>query len=184
MQGAWLVQEHEHWTSRVSHDESEYRFRAAAAATTEAAAVALVLDRFPGACDALYASLNIGLPRPSKQSVVMMDDVGYVRVDEEPIRTIRFNARVQEGEAVVFLEITRVLGDAAFFRELRRGRTLRLKLGTARTTYYIAFPLDGYSAATGRTLELCRANEPRARALAPPSRPKPRGTEDRDYFGD
>lgn len=184
VQGAWLVQEHGRWTSHISQDAHEFRFRAASATAIDGAAVVLALDRFAGACDTLYSSLNVRLPRPSTESVVMMDDVGYARVDEHPIRMIKFHARLRAGEAVVFLEITRVLGDAGFFSELRRGHTVRFKLGTERATYYVAFPLDGFSAAADRTLRLCRQNERHARAVTPPRQPKPRGNEDRDYFDD
>jgi hypothetical protein len=184
VQGAWLVQEHGRWTSRISQDAQEFRFRAAAATAVDGAAVVLAFDRFAGACESLHPMLNIRLPRPSTQSVVMLDDVGYVRVDERPIRTMRFHARLREGEEVVFLEITRIMGDSELVAELRRGLTVRFKLGTDRTTYYVGFPLEGFSAATDRTLGLCRQNDRHARSLAPPRQPKPRGKEDRDYFDD
>jgi hypothetical protein len=183
-QGALLVQEHGRWSSHISHSADEFRFRAASLTVVDGAAVVLAVDRFAGACETLYSSVNIRLPQPSKESVVMMDDVGYARIDERPIRMFKFHARLREGEAVVFLEITRVVGAADFFSELRRGHTLRFKLGTERATYYVAFPLEGFSAATDRTLQLCRQNEPHARAVTPPRQPKPRGTADRDYFGD
>jgi hypothetical protein len=184
VQGAWLVQEHGHWTSRISHDAQEYRFRAASATAFNGAGVVLAFDRFAGTCETLYASINIRLPGPSRESVVIMDDVGFLRVDERPIRMIKFHARVHEGQSVVYLEITRVMGEGELAAELRRGRTLRFKLGTERTTYYVAFPLDGFSAAVDRTLGLCRQNERHARELAPFRQPKPQGREDRDYFGD
>jgi hypothetical protein len=184
VQGAWLVQEHGHWTSRVSHDAHEYRFRAVAVTAFDGAGVALAFDRFAGACETQYATINIRLPAPSRESVVIMDDVGFLRVDERPIRMIRFHARVHEGQSVVYLEMTRVMGEGGLVAELRRGRTVRFKLGTERTTYYVAFPLDGFSAAADRTLALCRQNERHAREAAPSLQPKPRGTEDRDYFGD
>lgn len=182
VQGAWLVQEHGRWSSRISQDAQEFRFRAAAATAVDGAAVVLAFDRFAGDCESLYASLNIRLPRPSTQSVVMMDDVGYLRVDERPIRMMKFHARLREGEDVVFLEVTRVMGDGTLVAELRRGQTVRFKLGTERATYYVGLPLDGFSAATDRTLRLCRQNERHARELMPPRQPKPRGSEHRDYF--
>jgi hypothetical protein len=183
VEGAWLVQEHgKHWTSRVSRDELEFRFSAATATVFEDAKVMLTFDRFAGACETLYPSMSIQLPRPSPESVVMMDDVGYARADERPIRTVKFNARLHEGDAVVYLEITRVLGNGALFGELRRGRVLRFKLGTARQTYYVSFSLDGFSAATDRTLDLCRQNEAHMRRTVPLRQPKPRGAEDWDYF--
>lgn len=184
VQGAWLVQEHGRWSSRISQDTQEFRFRAAAATAVDGAAVVLVFDRFAGDCASLHASLNIRLPRPSTQSVVMLDDVGYVRVDEHPIRMIRYHARLREGDEVVFLEITRIMGEVGLAAELRRGHTVRFKLGTERATYYVGLPLGGFSAATDRTLALCRQNERHARELAPPRQPKPRGKEDRDYFDD
>jgi hypothetical protein len=184
VQGALLVEEHGAWSSRVSYDEYEFRFRAATVTASENAAVVLAFDRFAGACEALHPALTVSLPRPSQESVVMMDDVGYVRVDERPIRMIKFHARLREGESMIFLEITRVLGDGDLYAELRRGRTVRFKLGTERTTYYVAFALDGFSAAADRTLGLCRQNERHARKVAPPRQPKPRGNEDRDYFDD
>jgi hypothetical protein len=183
-QGAWLVQEHGVWTSRVAHDDYEFRFRAASVTAIEGAAVVLAFDRFAGACEALYPTLNVRLPRPSTESVVMMDDVGFVRVDERPIRMMKFHARVREGESMIFLEITRVFGNGGLYGDLRRGRTVRFKLGTERTTYYVAFPLEGFSAAVDRTLGLCRQNDRHAQELAPPRQPKPRGKEDRDYFDD
>jgi hypothetical protein len=97
---------------------------------------------------------------------------------------IKFHARAREGEATVLLEVTRVLGEGDLAAELRRGRTVRFKLGTERATYYSAFPLDGFSAAADRTLNLCRMNDRHARELAPPRAPKPRGKEDEDYFED
>ena len=182
VQGAWLVQEHGRWTSRISHDAYEYRFRAASATAFNGAGVVLAFDRFAGACETLYASMNVYLPEPSRESVVIMDDVGFLRVDERPIRMIKFHARVHEGQSVVFLEVTRVMGDGGLVAELRRGHTVRFKLGTERTTYYVAFPLDGFSAAVDRTLDLCRQNERHAREVTPPRQPKPRGKEDQDYF--
>jgi hypothetical protein len=184
VQGAWLVEEHGHWSSLILHDGLEARFRAASMTVIDEAAVVLALDRFPGSCETLHPSLNVRLPRPSTQSVVMMDDVGFVRVDERPIRMIKFHARAREGEATVFLEITRVRGEGELAAELRRGRTVRFKLGTERATYYVAFPLDGFSAAADRTLGLCRQNDRHARELAPPRQPKPRGKEAADYFDD
>jgi hypothetical protein len=184
VQGVWLVQEHGNWSSRISHDAHEYRFRAAALAAFDGAAVVLAFDRFAGACETLYASMNIRLPGPSGESVVIMDDVGYVRVDDRPIRMIKFNARAYEGQPTVYLEITRIMGEGGLVGELRRGHTVRFKLGTERTTYYVAFPLDGFSAATDRTLSLCRQNERHAHEVSPPRRPKPRGKDDRDYFDD
>jgi hypothetical protein len=183
-QGALLVEEHGLWTSRIARDPDELRFRAASVAVIDGAAVVLAFDRFPGACEGLYTSLHVTLPRPSTESVVVLDDVGFVRVDERAIRKIKFHARVRAGEATVFLEITRVLGDAGLFADLRRGQTVRFKLGTERTTYYVAFPLDGFSAAVDRTLSLCRKNDRRARELTPPRQPKPRGKEDHAYFDD
>ena len=180
--GAWLMEEHGHWNSFVSHDENESRFRAATATAVDGAAVVLSFDRFPGSCETLYASLNIRLPHPSPESVVMLDDVGFARVDEQAIRMFKFHARLREGEDVVFLDITRVRGEGGFLADLRRGHTVRLKLGTQRATYYVAFPLGGFSAATDRTLALCRQSERHERELAPPRKPKPRGKEDRDYF--
>jgi hypothetical protein len=183
VEGAWLLQEHgQHWTSRVSRDELEFRFSAATATVFEDAKVMLTFDRFAGACETLYPSMSIQLPRPSPESVVMMGDVGFVRTDEQPIRTMKFNAWLHESDSVVYLEITRVLGNGALFGELRRGQVVRFKLGTARQTYYVSFSLDGFSAATDRTLALCRQNEAHMRRTLPPRRPKPRGTEDRDYF--
>ena len=182
VQGAWLVEEHGHWSSLVLHDGLEARFRTASMTVIDEAAVVLALDRFSGSCATLHPSLNVRLPRPSTQSVVMMDDVGYVRVDERPIRRIRFHARAREGEATVLLEVTRVLGEGDLAAELRRGRTVRFKLGTERATYYAAFPLDGFSAAADRTLSLCRTNDRHARELAPPQAPKSRGSEIQDYF--
>jgi hypothetical protein len=184
VQGAWLVQEHGNWTSRVSHDPEEFRFRAASAAAFDGAGVVLAFDRFAGACETLHGSINVRLPAPSRESVVIMDDVGFLRVDERPIRMIKFHARVHEGQPAVYLEITRIMGEGGFVGELRRGQTVRFKLGTERTTYYVAFPLDGFSAAADRTLGLCRQNERHAREVKPPRQPKPRGKEDRDYFDD
>jgi hypothetical protein len=111
-----------------------------------------------------------------------MDDVGFVRADERPIRMIKFNARLHEGDSVVYLEVTRVLGNGALFADLRRGRVVRFKLGTARQTYYVRFSLAGFSAAVDRTLDLCRQNQQHMRRTFPPRQPKPRGTEDWDYF--
>lgn len=182
VQGVLLVEEHGQWNSLVLHDMLEPRFRAASVTVIDGAAVVLALDRFPGACETLLPSLNVRLPRPSTQSVVMMDDVGFVRVDERPIRMIKFHARAREGEAAILLEITRVLGAGDLAAELRRGRTVRFKLGTERATYYAAFPLDGFSAAAERTLHLCKMNDRHARELAAPRAPKPRGTADQDYF--
>ncbi|MGE5792210.1 MAG: hypothetical protein ACM36B_05945 [Bacteroidota bacterium] len=183
VQGAWLLQEHgQHWTSRVSRDELEFRFSAVTTTVFEDARVVLAFDRFAGACETLYPSMSIRLPRPSPESVVMMDDVGFVRADERPIRMIKFNARLHEGDSVVYLEVTRVLGNGALFADLRRGRVVRFKLGTARQTYYVRFSLDGFSAAVDRTLDLCRQNEQHMRRTFPPRQPKPRGTEDWDYF--
>jgi hypothetical protein len=184
VQGAWLVQEHGRWSSRISQDALEFRFRAAAATAVDGAAVVLAFDRFAGDCESLHASLNIRLPRPSTQSVVMLDDVGYLRVDERPIRMMKFHARLREGDEMVFLEITRVMGEGGLVPELRRGQTLRFKLGTERATYYVGLPLAGFAAATDRTLALCRQNDRHARELMPPRQPKPRGKEDRDYFED
>lgn len=182
VQGAWLVEEHGQWSSRISHDAHEYRFRAASVAAFDGAGVVLAFDRFAGACETLYASINVRLPGPSKESVVIMDDVGFLRVDERPIRMIKFHARVHEGQTTVYLEITRIMGEGGLIAELRRGHTVRFKLGTERTTYYVAFPLDGFSAAADRSLSLCRQNERHAREVTPPRQPKPRGKEDRDYF--
>jgi hypothetical protein len=182
VQGAWLVEEHGRWNSLVLHDGLEARFRAASMTVIDDAAVVLALDRFPGSCETLHPSLNVRLPRPSTQSVVMMDDVGFVRIDERPIRMIKFHARAREGEAAVLLEVTRVLGAGDLAAELRRGRTVRFKLGTERATYYAAFPLAGFSAAADRTLSLCRTNDRHARELAPPRAPKSRGSEIQDYF--
>jgi len=184
VQGALLVEEHGHWSSLIVHDVHEARFRVASMIVIDDAAVVLSLDRFPGSCETLHPSLNVRLPRPSTQSMVMMDDVGFVRVDERPIRMIKFHARVREGEATVLLEVTRVLGEGDLAAELRRGRTVRLKLGTERATYYAAFPLDGFTTTADRTLNLCRMNDRHARELAPPRAPKPRGKEDQDYFED
>ena len=183
VEGAWLIQVHgKHWTSRISRDALEFRFSAATAAMFEDARVMLTFDRFVGACGTLHPSMSIQLPRPSPESVVMMDDVALMRTDERPIRTIKFNARLHAGESVVYLEITRVLGDGAAFAELRRGRVVRFKLGTVRQIYYVSFSLDGFSAAVDRTLALCRQSEQHMRRTVPPRQPKPRGTEDWDYF--
>jgi hypothetical protein len=181
-QGAWLVEEHGQWRSHVTRDAHELRFRAGTMVVVDDAAVVLALDRFPGSCEALHPFLYVRIPRVATQSMVMLDDVGFVRVDERPIRLIRFHARLREGESTVFLEVTRVLGAGDLGAELRRGRTVRIKLGTERATYYAAFPLEGFSAAADRTLNLCRMNDRHARELAPPRAPKPRGTADEDYF--
>jgi invasion protein IalB len=182
VQAQTVVEEHGRWTSHVSREEHEFRFRAVTTAVYEDARVVLAFDRFAGVCETLYPSMSIQLPRPSTESVAIMDDVSFVRTDEHPIRTMRFNAWLHEGDAVVYLEVTRILGNGALFAELRRGRTVRFKLGTARQTYYVGFPLDGFSAATDRTLALCRENEAHLRQTVPPRQPRPRGTEDRDYF--
>lgn len=184
VQGAWLVEEHGQWRSHVTRDAHEIRFRATAMMVIDEAAVVLALDRFPDSCETLHPFLYVRIPRVATQSMVMMDDVGFVRVDERPIRMIKFHARLHEGEAMVFLEITRVFGPGDLGAELRRGRTLRIKLGTERATYYAAFPLEGFSAAADRTLNLCRMNDRHARELVPPRAPKPRGTADEDYFDD
>jgi hypothetical protein len=182
-EGASLLEEHgKHWTSHVSHDELEFRFSAVTATVFEDAKVVLAFDRFAGACDTLYPSMSIQLPRTSTESVVIMDDVGLVRIDEYPIRTMKFNARVHEGDSVVYVEITRYLGNGTLFTELRSGRVVRFRLGTARQTYYVGFSLDGFSAATDRTLDLCRRSEVEMRRMFPPRQPKPRGAEDWDYF--
>jgi hypothetical protein len=172
------------WTSGVDRDDLELRFSAATLATAHGARVALAFDRFAGACEALSPSLGIEIPYPSTQSVVIMDSIGFLRVDENPIRMIRFNARVHEGETVIFMEITRILGHGDLVTELRRGRALRFKLGTERTTYYLRFSLMGFSSAAARSLQLCREHDRALRASYPVRQPKPGGTEDRDYFED
>lgn len=179
---ASLLEDHGRWRSGISVDLDDSRFKAVSAAVVDEAVLLLTFDRFPGSCERLYASLHVSLPRPSAQSMVMLDDIGYVRVDERPIHAIRFHARVREGESVVLLEITRVTGEEEFLAELRRGQTVRIKLGTARATYYAGFSLSGFSAAVDRTLALCRQNDRFARELAPSRQPKPRGKEDSDYF--
>lgn len=172
--------EHARWTSFAFRDRNDFRFRAMTVEPQEGAMVALALDRYPGGCDRLYVSLLITLPAPAGRSLAVMDDVGYARVDALPIRPLRFDAIVREGGSLIVAQVGKVLGEGDFFAELRRGGTVRFKLGTEHRTYHLHFELAGFTAASGRTLALCRASE---RQLGGgPGAPAPRGDEDRDYF--
>ena len=176
-----LVEEHVRWSSFVAEERGEHRFRAMTLDVVDGATVALAFDRYPGGCGSLFPSLVITIPVPASRSVAVMDDPGAMRVDERPIRPIRFNAVARENDPLIISEITKILGDGDFAGELRRGEVVRFMLGTERQTYYLRFSLRGFSAATGRTLALCRQSERSPRA---PRQPKPGGTADRDYFGE
>lgn len=182
-QASSLMEEHGGaWTSGVGQDDLELRFSAATLATVDGARVALAFDRFAGECNLLSPSLSIELPFPSTQSVAIMEGVGFLRVDQNPIRMMKFNAAVNEGDSVILMEITRVLGQGNLSTELRGGRIVRFKLGTERTTYFLRFSLMGFSAATTRSLKLCRQHDQAMRGSYPVRQPRPRGEEDRHYF--
>jgi len=176
-----LVEEHVRWSSFIAEERGEHRFRAMTVDVVDGATVALAFDRYPGGCDRLFASLVITIPVPASRSVALIDDPGAMRVDERPIRPIRFNAVAREEESLIVSEITKILGGGDFAAELRRGEVVRFMLGTERQTYYLHFSLRGFSAAADRTLTLCRQAEGSLRA---PRQPKPGGSADRDYFGE
>jgi len=176
-----LVEEHVRWTSFIAEERGEHRFRAMTVDVVDGATVALAFDRYPGGCERLFASLVITIPVPASRSVALMDDPGAMRVDERPIRPIRFNAVAREEESLIVSEITKILGGGDFAAELRRGEVVRFMLGTERQTYYLHFSLRGFAAAADRTLALCRQAEP---SLRVPRQPKPGGTADRDYFSE
>jgi hypothetical protein len=177
-----LLEEHADWSSFTFRDRHDFRFRAMTVEPHEGATVALAFDRYVGGCDALYASMLITLPAPASRSMAVMDDAGLARVDERAIRSIRFNSVVREGGSLIVAEIGKILGGGDFAGELRRGNTVRFKLGTEHRTYFVHFSLAGFTTATQRTLALCRESERVFETPPAGSRPKPRGTEDRGYF--
>jgi len=179
-----LLAEHGDWSSFAFRDRHDARYRAMAVQPHEGTMVALAFDRYPGGCDALYASMLITLPAPATRSMAVMDDAGLARVDELPIRPIRFNAVVREGGSLIVAEIGKLLGGGDFVDELRRGGTVRFKLGTEHRTYFVHFSLAGFTAAIRRTLALCRESERLTRTPLAERQPVPRGAEDRDYFGE
>lgn len=177
-----LLQEDGSWSSFVFHDRHGLRFRAMTVEPHQGATVALAFDRFAGGCGALFASMLITLPAPAARSMAVMDDAGLVRVDELKIRPMRFDSVVREGGSLIVADIGKIFGGGDFADELRRGNTVRFRLGTEHRTYYVHFSLAGFTAASARTLALCRESE-RIFETPPAGRqPKPRGSEDRDYF--
>ncbi|MCZ7566152.1 MAG: hypothetical protein M5U08_22135 [Burkholderiales bacterium] len=175
-----LEQDHVRWSSFAFRDRNDFRLRAMTVEPQEGAMVALALDRYPGGCDRLYVSLLITLPAPAGRSLAVMDDVGYARVDLLPIRPLRFDAIVREGGSLIVAQVGRILGEGDFVSDLRRGRAVRFKLGTEHRTYHVHFALEGFTAASERTLALCRSFERQSGGGS--GAPAPRGHEDRDYF--
>lgn len=174
------LEEFDRWASFLLEDRGLPRFRAMTLEVVDGTAVAFVADRLVGGCRNLYASLVVTIPVPAARSAVVIDDPGAMRVDEHPIRPIRFNLMAREEDVVIVAEITKVLGEGDYAEELRRGNDVRFMLGTERETYYLRFSLRGFAAATERSLALCREAE---RALGLPRQPRPAGPADRDYFG-
>lgn len=151
-----LEETHRDWKSQVTYGEVDIRFRALSAFAEANDYVLLVFDRQPGQCEMQTVTMFVLLGRPAKEDFVSEDLNGALRVDEQPIRNIVYDFVMDKGAPVMFARLRNWDKDSTFLPELQRGSVLRFKLSTPRKDYFLRFSLQGFAAASQRTLTLCR----------------------------
>jgi hypothetical protein len=176
------TQTHGSWGSRIVRDREETRFRAHTSYSEDGDVIYLVVDRLGGSCDVQYITFNIAANTPATSTFTSDPDNGAMRVDEYPVRKITYTLSLEKGERVFFATVRSFESGEELLREMRVGKTLRVKLKQGDSEYFLRFPLSGFVEAERRTKALCKTSGVKGDKEYFKEQPKPSGRPDRSYF--
>lgn len=152
-----MARSHSEWVSGVLVEERPTRFRYLAEQMDAGSYTSFAVDILEWDCAQRFVTLTVNLQQAITHDVLSAGLEGVLRVDRRPLRRVTYRVGAQAGARTLFIFITAIEGEAAFWKEMAEGSALRLRFPTERRDYHLKFPLQGFTAAQRRATTLCRS---------------------------
>jgi hypothetical protein len=152
-----MSRQHGEWLSGALIGERPIRFRSLAEQLEAGAYTGLAIDVLEGDCVRRSTTLNVHLQEPLAQDLLSAGLAGMLRVDDHPVRKLTYRVGALAGARMIFIFVTEVEDEVAFWKEMAAGQAVRFKFPTERKDYYLRFPLTGFISARQRATALCQS---------------------------
>jgi hypothetical protein len=152
-----MSRQHGEWLSGALISEKPNRFRSLAEQLEAGAYTGLAVDVLEGDCSRRFTTLNVHLQESLPQDLLSAGLAGMLRVDRHPVRRLTYRVGALAGARMIFIFVTEIEGEDAFWKEMLAGQSVRFKFPTERKDYYLRFPLSGFASSQQRAATLCQS---------------------------